>query len=99
MQLAQLISGISGIDVIQRVWLVGRDRGWHSPEELAEMLPLNTRIVEAALDFLVKYGFAETSGGTARKVRINPFTPSPCELARFVRSIAGTMRDSRMLYS
>jgi len=99
MRLGELISGFSRVDIVQRVWLVGRDRRWHSPEELAEQLPLDTGTVEAVLDFLVKYGFAESNGRTAKRVRINPFAPCPSELARFLRSIEGTMSVNRALYS
>lgn len=80
----------SRFDVVQRLWSMGCDRDWHSPEELAERLPLSTQEVRCLLNFLVRYGFAEMRMELVMKVRMKDLGPSPAEAAGLLRMVCAS---------
>jgi len=71
--------------VVDCVWLVGQDGQWHSRNELAKHLPFRLEHVAAAVDFLVKYGFAQFSSQHGRRFRLIRESPPPRDIAQLLR--------------
>jgi hypothetical protein len=71
-------------DVIDRVWLVAADGRWHSRRGLAQQTQLDGEEIMAALRFLVKHGFAESSTAKEGKFRTIMGGPSPAEAAKIL---------------
>jgi len=69
-------------DMIDRVWMIAADGRWHSRRGLAHQTQLDGEEIMAALRFLVKYGFAESSTAKEERYRIIPGGPSPAEAAK-----------------
>jgi hypothetical protein len=69
-------------DMIDRVWMVAADGRWHSRRGLAQQTQLDGEEIMAALRFLVKYGFAESSTAKEGRYRIITGGPSPAEAAK-----------------
>lgn len=76
------------VDAIEMVWSVSADGRWHSRRSIIERLPpsKSTEVI-AAIDFLVKYGFAQSSAGKYEKVRMITDGPSPTEALRLLRIV------------
>jgi hypothetical protein len=70
-------------DVIDKVWMVAADGQWHSRRGLVQQTQLDREEVMAALRFLVKHGFAESSTAKEERFRITD-GPSPAEVARIL---------------
>jgi hypothetical protein len=68
-------------DVIDRVWSVASDGQWHSRRTLVSQIAFAASEITAAVSFLVKYGFAESSGVGEERFKIFTTGPSPKEAA------------------
>ena len=73
--------------VIDRVWLVASDGRWHSRRDLVQQTRFDGEEIKAALRFLVKYGFAESSIAGQEKFRMITDGPSPMEAANLLRAV------------
>jgi len=69
-------------DVVDRVWLAAADGRWHSQRGLVQQTRFEGEEVTAALHFLVKYGFAESSVLGRESYRMITDGPSPAEAAK-----------------
>jgi hypothetical protein len=67
--------------VVDELWILTKDGRWHSRSCLAKKSSFEAEAVNAALGFLVKYGFAQSSGGADMRIRLTG-GPSPNEVAR-----------------
>ena len=74
-------------DVIERVWSLARDGRWHSRGSLVERSRFGAEEVAAALHFLVRYDFAETSTVREERFRMISDGPSPMEAANLLRVV------------
>jgi len=63
------------------------DGQWYSVDDVAKLLQFRSADVADALDFLVKYGFAETYLADERRFRIAAAHPSPMEVANMLQSV------------
>jgi hypothetical protein len=72
------------IGAVELVWSSASDGRWHSIHELAGYIPLKPQTVALTLAFLVRYGFARTSG---MRFMIDPHAPSPRWVARRLRRV------------
>jgi hypothetical protein len=82
------------INAIEMVWCALADGGWHSRRSIIKRIPaFRSAEVIAALDFLMKYGFVESSTADHERLRIIPDEPSPMESVRLIR-IVGLETDS-----
>jgi hypothetical protein len=70
--------------MIDRVWTVAADGRWHSLRGLARQTQLDGEKIMAALRFLVKHGFAESSTAKEGKFRMITDGPSPAEAAKIL---------------
>jgi hypothetical protein len=68
--------------VVDFVWLMGRDGHWHSQKQLAKQKPFSPEHVAAAVNFLVTYGFAESSDSGGGRFRLITGTPHPRDVAK-----------------
>lgn len=66
--------------VVDELWFLTRDGRWHTRRDLAGESSFEPEAVNAALRFLVKYGFAESSGGAEMMIKVTG-GPSPNEVA------------------
>ena len=73
--------------VIDRIWSIAADGRWHSRRSLVDQIPVKPTEVVAALDFLVKYGFAKSSTAGGKKFRMITRGPSPMEAANLLRAV------------
>jgi hypothetical protein len=73
--------------VVDELWDLTRDGRWHSRSALARRSSFEPDAVNAAVGFLVKYGFAQSSGGTETRIRLTG-GPSPGEVARALSVLA-----------
>ena len=74
-------------DVIDRVWLVAGDGRWYSRAGLIERTRFEAEEVAAALHFLVRYGFAESSTAGEERFRMITDGPSPMEAANLLHFV------------
>jgi len=74
-------------DVIDRVWLVAVDGRWHYRRGLAQQTQLDGEEIMAALRFLLKYGFAESSTAVEGRFRTITDGPSPSETANILQAV------------
>ena len=68
-------------NVVDEVWSMTSDGRWHSRKALARESSFKPQAVNAALGFLVKYGFVQSSGEAGIRLRVVQ-GPSPLEIAR-----------------
>jgi len=67
-------------NVVDEVWSITSDGKWHSRKTLARKSAFKPSRVNAALGFLVKYGFVQSSRGG--EIRVKAVAgPSPKEVA------------------
>jgi len=71
-------------DVIDTVWSTAADGDWHSRRGLVELTRFEGEEIAAALRFLVKYGFAESSIAGEERFRMITDGPSPLEAAKIL---------------
>jgi len=64
--------------------MVAADGRWHSRRGLAQQAQLDGEEIMAALRFLVKYGFAESSTAKEGRFRMITDGPSPAEAAKIL---------------
>jgi hypothetical protein len=83
--------------VVDELWLLTRDGRWHTKRDLARKSSFKPEAVNAALGFLVKYGFAHSSGGAEMMIRVTG-GPSPNEVAS-VLSVLTSANLPRAIYS
>ena len=84
-------------NVVDEVWSMTSDGRWHSRKALARKSAFKPSTVNAALGFLVKYGFIQSSGGARIRVRVVR-GPSPKEVASMLLGVAFD-DERRLLYS
>ena len=80
--------------VIDEVWTLAGDGAWHTIQALLRKSSFEPEAVHAALSFLTKYGFAQTSGdGEEAKIKVT-LGPSPKEIAGILGSaLTGVEHD------
>ena len=74
-------------NTIEVVWESVSDGGWHTLGELAMRLRIGTTTIATALDFLVKYGFAESTDLDQENFRLSCLGPSPKVTARILHCV------------
>jgi len=74
--------------VVDGVWLAAADGRWRSYRDLVHKTRFKEEEIAAALRFLVKYGFAESSPAGEKRFRMITQGPSPFEAANLLRAIA-----------
>jgi hypothetical protein len=72
-------------NVIEMVWSAAADARWHSRRNILKDMPFRAAEVYAALDFLVRYGFAELSAPRNDHIRMIMNGPSPMEAMKLIR--------------
>jgi hypothetical protein len=75
-------------DVVDWVWLAAADGRWRSQHGVAQKSRFNEEEIAAALHFLVRYGFAESSPAEEKRFRMITHGPSPFEAANLLRAVA-----------
>ena len=78
----------SSWDVVDAVWLAAVDGRWLSRRGLVHKTRFNEEEIAAALRFLVKYGFAESSPAKEKRFRMITHGPSPSEAVNLLRAVA-----------
>jgi hypothetical protein len=80
--------------VVDELWLLTRDGRWHTKRDLTRKSSFKPEAVNAALGFLVKYGFAQSSGQAEMMIRVTG-GPSPNDVASVLSHLAlGSERRS-----
>jgi len=74
--------------VVDGVWLAAADGRWRSQRDLVHKTTFKEEEIAAALCFLVKYGFAESSYAEEEMYRMITHAPSPFEAANLLRAVA-----------
>jgi hypothetical protein len=78
------LSGMLNLShVVDELWFLTSDGRWHTRAGIVRKSSFEPDAVNAALSFLVKYGFARLSRGAGTKIRALR-TPSPSSLARLI---------------
>jgi hypothetical protein len=72
--------------VVDELWFLTMDGRWHTRQDLAGESSFEPEAVNAALRFLVKYGFAQSLGEAEERIRRND-CPSPEEVAGMLASL------------
>jgi hypothetical protein len=75
-------------EVVDWVWVAAAGGRWHSQRDLVHRTGFNEEEIVAALRFLVKYGFAESSFAEEERYRMITHAPSPSEAANLLRVVA-----------
>ena len=76
------------VDAIEMVWSTLADGCWHSRRSIINRIPtLRSTEVTAALDFLTRYGFVESSTADHERLRMVTDGPSPMEAACLLRAV------------
>jgi len=83
--------------VVDELWSLTRDGRWHTRRALTRESSFNPEVVNAALGFLVKYCFIQSSGGVEMRIRGSE-GPSPNEVAR-VLSVLAFDNERRSVYA
>ena len=83
--------------VVDELWSLTGDGRWHSTRALVQRSSFNPEVVNAALGFLVKYGFVQSSGDVEAMVRMAG-GPSPGEVARVLSALT-FQNASRFMYA
>ena len=83
--------------VVDELWSLTGDGRWHSTRALAQRSAFRSEVVTAALSFLVKYGFVQSSGDVEMRVRMAG-GPSPGEVAKVLSALT-FQSASRFMYS
>ena len=74
--------------LVDWVWLAAADGRWRSQRDLVSKTRFKEEEIAAALRFLVKYGFAESSYAEEERYRMIAHAPSPFEAANLLRAFA-----------
>ena len=77
---------------VDAVWIAGGDGQWRTAASITEDVPFKSDEVQAALDFLVRYGFAESCVVGERWFRMIADTPSPVEAVCALLSLTPASR-------
>jgi hypothetical protein len=83
-----MASGFPRCEVVDWVWLAAADGRWRSQRDLVHKTRFKEEEIAAALRFLVKYGFAESSYAEEERYRMIAHAPSPFEAANLLRAFA-----------
>jgi hypothetical protein len=87
------------VDAIEIVWSTLADCCWHSRNSIIKRIPaLRSTEVIAALDFLMRYGFVESSTPDQERLRMITDGPSPMEAADLLRAV-GLETESPLSHS
>ena len=84
----------SRVGVADAVWLAGCDGQWRTATSLAEEVPFRPDEVEAALNLLVRYGFAESCVVGEKWFRIIQDAPSPIDAVYALLSVSPALRTA-----
>jgi hypothetical protein len=74
-------------DVIDTVWATAADGNWHLRRTLVDKLSFRPEEIQAALDFLQKYGFAQSSTIGEEAFRMIKEGPSPMEATKILQTL------------
>lgn len=77
----------SRVGVVDVVWSAGCDGQWRTVAHIAGEVPFKSEEVEAALDLLVRYGFAESCVLGEKWFRVIVDSPSPMEAAEVLQLV------------
>jgi hypothetical protein len=83
--------------VVDELWSLTRDGRWHTRRALTRESSFNPQVVNAALAFLAKYGFIESSGEAEMRIRGSE-GPSPNEVAKAL-SVLAFDNERRSIYA
>ena len=83
--------------VVDELWFLTRDGRWHTRQDLTRKSSFDPEAVNAALGFLVKYGFAQSSEGAEMMIRVTG-GPSPNDVAS-VLSVLALNNERRSVYA
>lgn len=83
--------------VVDELWSLTGDGRWHSTRALVQRSSFRPQVVNAALGFLVKYGFVQVSGDVETRVRMAG-GPSPGEVAKVLSALV-FQNESRFMYA
>lgn len=87
------------VNAIEIVWLMLADGCWHSRSSIIKRIPpLRSTEVTAALDFLMRYGFVESSTPGQERLRMITDGPSPMEAVDLLRAV-GIETDGLLSHS
>ena len=75
-------------EVVDWVWLAAADGRWRSLRDLVSKTRFREEEIAAALRFLVRYGFAESSPAELERFKMVTHGPSPFEAANLLRAVA-----------
>jgi ribulose kinase len=75
-------------ELVDWVWLAAADGRWRSQCDLFHKTRFKEEEIAAALRFLVKYGFAESSPAEVERFKMVTYGPSPFEAANLLRAVA-----------
>lgn len=76
--------------MLEMVWAIVKDGRWHSRRSISERIPARRADVDAALDFMAKYGFTDSFAGREEKYKSVADVPSPEEVAWLLCSLASS---------
>jgi len=74
-------------DVIDTIWATAADGNWHLRRTLANKFSFQPEEIQAALDFLLKYGFVQSSTHGEEAFRMIMEGPSPMEAAKVLQTL------------
>jgi hypothetical protein len=94
-----MVNEFSPVGVVDVVWTAAGDGRWHARRRIAEEVPFEAEEVTAALDFLVRYGFAQSSPLDGKRFKIVMGGPSPMEAAKILRAMASRGNPGSSHYS
>ena len=75
-------------DLVDGIWLAAADGRWRSQRGLVHKTRFKQEEITAALHFLLKYGFAESSTAGEKRFRMITHGPSPFEAVNLLRTVA-----------
>lgn len=84
--------------MVDAVWSTAKDGRWHRLLHLAKQMRFNAEEIGAALDFLERYGFAQSSSVHGRKFKMITDGPYPMEATKILQLVALT-DDRRLLHN
>jgi hypothetical protein len=82
-----MVKTLHEANLLEMVWAIIRDGRWHSRRSISKRIPARKGDVGAALDFMAKYGFTDSSAGREEKYKLVADGPSPDEVAWLLCSL------------
>ena len=81
--------GMFGMNPADMVWQLASDSRWHTLKEVAKLTQSSDEKVALVVNFLEKYGFAQSYFTDEKRFRITPNAP-PIEIAYTLQSLLRT---------